>query len=445
MKLLDLIVSNVRGLPDLHLQLNGKSLVIWGPNGSGKSCVVDAIEFLFSGRISRLTGEGTLGITLPQHGPHIDHKPESASVTATVKLDGFTNPVELSRSMDKPDKLICPDEAREHLFKMGELMRKGGVVLTRRDILRFVTAEAKKRADDIQTLLTLKDVEAVRASLGRAKTELSRLETAAQKAIKTAESEVNVTLGHGVFSNSGLLEAVNAARTMLGGEPIEALKSFEFKMGISPPAVRDSGSSTVNLSLLQQTVQAIREGLQPSNIQELPGTDEQLRQKIAGLKSDPGLVSELQKFDLTEHAARFVEETTVECPVCGAPWAEGHLKAHLESKLESAQTAKLMRKEIDELAEAIARPARQLKANVESLRVALMGPELGIEAEDIQNLDVWSGGLNELLQNLNSPVDLYLDGAFSLTAFTGHMISVDPGDLLDRVLSASQAALPSPT
>ena len=59
MRLTQLTVQNVRGLPDLTLNLDGKNIVIWGPNGAGKSCVVDAIDFLFTGKISRLMGEGT--------------------------------------------------------------------------------------------------------------------------------------------------------------------------------------------------------------------------------------------------------------------------------------------------------------------------------------------------------------------------------------------------
>ena len=90
MRILGLTIQNVRGLPDLHLVLDGQNLVIWGPNGSGKSCVVDAIGFLFTGRISRLLGEGTARITLARHGPHIDHEVESALVKAIVQLEGFS-------------------------------------------------------------------------------------------------------------------------------------------------------------------------------------------------------------------------------------------------------------------------------------------------------------------------------------------------------------------
>ena len=73
-------------------------------------------------------------------------------------------------------------------------MRRGGVVLTRRDILRYVAAEAGKRANEIEELLHLKDVDDVRSSFRRARTELDRKEKAAKAAIETAKAEVNVTL-----------------------------------------------------------------------------------------------------------------------------------------------------------------------------------------------------------------------------------------------------------
>ena len=54
--------------------------------------------------------------------------------------------------------------------RIGDLIERGGVVLTRRDILRFVAAEAGKRADEIGSLLNLKDVDDIRKGLVRART-----------------------------------------------------------------------------------------------------------------------------------------------------------------------------------------------------------------------------------------------------------------------------------
>ena len=73
MRIIEIDIQKIRGLPDLNLKPDGDTLVIWGSNGAGKSGVVDAIDFVLTGRISRLVGQGTGGITLRRHGAHIDH------------------------------------------------------------------------------------------------------------------------------------------------------------------------------------------------------------------------------------------------------------------------------------------------------------------------------------------------------------------------------------
>ncbi|MBU4179905.1 MAG: ATP-binding protein [Actinobacteria bacterium] len=75
MRLIELDINSVRGITQLTLSPDGKNIVIYGPNGSGKSAVVDAIDFLLTGDISRLSGSGTSGISLKEHGPHIDKQP----------------------------------------------------------------------------------------------------------------------------------------------------------------------------------------------------------------------------------------------------------------------------------------------------------------------------------------------------------------------------------
>ena len=73
MKILDMTVKDVRGIrQEINFEPEGKNVVIFGPNGTGKSAVVDAIDFLLTGDISRLAGRGTMGMSLKKHGKHID-------------------------------------------------------------------------------------------------------------------------------------------------------------------------------------------------------------------------------------------------------------------------------------------------------------------------------------------------------------------------------------
>ena len=445
MRFLGLTVQNVRGLPDLHLQFDGRNIVIWGPNGAGKSCVVDAIDFLITGRISRLMGAGTAGISLSRHGPHINSDADSAIVTATVQLDGLADPVEVSRCMAQADQLVCPDDAREPLAKMRDLMRRGGVVLTRRDILRYVAAEAGKRADEMEELLRLEDVDNVRSSFRRAMTELNRKRRAAATAIKTAESEVNVTLGLTMYSAEGLLRAVNDSRQILGGEPLDVEESNRFKEEIALPGAPDTEPTSANFNLLQQAIQTIRREAPAGSVPDLETSDQNLRNSITELRDNPDLSSELERLELTQHASRFVDDSTVECPVCGAPWPQGNLKGHLEAKIATAHAAEVVRKGISESAEAIAKPTRTLRANISALTEGLRTAAIGARNADLQSLDAWLKSLNTLLVVVTEPVERYLDSGLSSDDTVRLFVPEALGDLLDRIEKALQDALPKPT
>ena len=445
MRLLGLTVQNVRGLPDLHIKLDGKNIVIWGPNGAGKSCVVDAIDFLFSGRISRLIGEGTAGISLSRHGPHIDHDADSAIVTATVQLEGIPEPIELSRCMAQPDQLVCPDEVREPLAKMRDLMRAGGIVLTRRDILRYVAAEAGKRANEIEELLHLKDVDDVRSSFRRARTELDRKEKAAKTAIDVAKAEVNVTLGLTTYSPAGLLEAVNDSRQALGGGPLDVPDSNRLKEGIAPPGPRAAEPMSANFNLLHQAIQIIRREAPTSRVPSLVLSDQNLRANITELRENLGLFAELERLALTEQASQFVDDSTVECPVCGASWPEGHLMAHLEAKKSTAHAAELVRNGIRESAEAIAVPARTLRANINALTEGLRTADVGTMDDGLQVLDAWLASLTTLLAVVTEPVEQYLDSGLSSDDATRLFVPENLNALLDRIEGVLQDTLPKPT
>jgi UDP-N-acetylglucosamine 1-carboxyvinyltransferase len=87
MKIEELSVKGVRGLVNFDFKPKGQNVVVSGPNGSGKSALVDAIDFLFTGKMSRLSGKGTGDLSLKDHGKHVDADIKDAVVTATVRLD----------------------------------------------------------------------------------------------------------------------------------------------------------------------------------------------------------------------------------------------------------------------------------------------------------------------------------------------------------------------
>jgi DNA repair exonuclease SbcCD ATPase subunit len=78
-------IHDFRGIREITLDLSSNNFAVCGPNGSGKSGVVDAIEFVLTGDISRLVGKGTGGLSVKEHGPHVDSTPEHAFVEAQVR------------------------------------------------------------------------------------------------------------------------------------------------------------------------------------------------------------------------------------------------------------------------------------------------------------------------------------------------------------------------
>ena len=65
-------IEEVRGIRKLDIDFGKNTFAISGPSGSGKSGVIDAIEFGLTGQIGRLTGRGTRGLSVTEHGPHVD-------------------------------------------------------------------------------------------------------------------------------------------------------------------------------------------------------------------------------------------------------------------------------------------------------------------------------------------------------------------------------------
>ena len=381
-----------------------------------------------------------------RHGPHIDHAPENASVSAVVRLDGVADPVSIERRMSQPDKLLCPDGVKPVLATIGESINKGGVILTRRDILRYITAEAGTRADEIQALLRLDDVEKVRSSLRSAKTTLTRNATAARKAIETAKQEVNATLTLPNYSDPGLLDAVNEARAHLGGEPLSIIRSSDFKQALSPsPAAGATDGEQVNKDLLLRYVANLRQRAEMIQSGPQATYDKTLRTTITELRGNPELLAEIEYLELTQCASRFVDESTLECPVCGTMWPQGDLRSYLDARIAAAHEAQAKKTSIDTSAESLAGLVRPIVAQIN----ALLG---GVHAAQIEGLDAekaafesWHAQFTNFITALNEPIGLYLGGEFTVDIVSKLFAPDNISELLDRVELLVEESVPEST
>src|SRR5712672_2956136 len=107
-------VEEMRGIKKLDLDFQKNTFAIYGPNGSGKSGVIDAIEFALTGQIGRLTGRGTKGLSVGQHGPHVDKTkfPDAAFVELKVFLPVIGKSAVVTRKVSAARKpKIVPADA----------------------------------------------------------------------------------------------------------------------------------------------------------------------------------------------------------------------------------------------------------------------------------------------------------------------------------------------
>ncbi len=440
MRMLELEIHNVRGIPNLLLKPNGKNLVVWGPNGSGKSAVVDAIDFLLTGRISRLTGKGTGGITLNKYGPHVDHKPEEATVRAIVQLPGLKGPVEIRRCMADPNTLECDESMRQHLEPIMMLAKRGQHVLTRRDILRYITAEASTRAQEIQALLNITEIEEIRKTLVKAQNDLEGDCRDAKRAVETARGAVNATVQETTFSENIVLQFVNQNRAVLGGQPISTLRSTELKTGLKSPTVVSSDKA-VNVTLLERDVQNLRNVTLEQNQAEIAKNDKQLRDLIATVRSEPQLLHALSRLQLTNLGITLIDETG-NCPLCDTPWPPGKLREYLKQRLSTAQVATQHQERITEISATIAGSVNGTIASVQ--KVIGAAQLVGLKGE-VSLLQSWLGNLRELSSALSTAVEKYPVPHFGLDQVQRMLAPADVDQTLTYIHTAIKAKYPEAT
>src|SRR3954470_5070903 len=163
-------IEEVRGIRKLHIDFGKGTFAISGPNGSGKSGVIDAIEFGLTGQIGRLTGRGTRGLSVAEHGPHVDKTkfPDAAFVELKVFIPELGKSATITRKVSAPGMpIIVPSDPAVETI-LAEIAEHPEVTLSRKEVLRFILVEPTKRSEEIQTILKMEEVGQMRAALNTA-------------------------------------------------------------------------------------------------------------------------------------------------------------------------------------------------------------------------------------------------------------------------------------
>ncbi|MGC9517478.1 MAG: AAA family ATPase [Methanomicrobiales archaeon] len=380
MRIHELEICNFRGIKELKLEPNGKNFLISGPNGSGKSAIVDAVDFLLTGDVSRMKGPGTKDIKLKEHAPHVASDVKDCWVKAVVKLSDIDEHVEIKREMIKPRNLICDERYVDLLKPVQELASRGQHVLTRREILNFVTADAHRRGKQIQNLLKINEVDATRQILVKVRNNLKNEFQNAKGNLKTSQSHINSTVSIDSFNEESVLNFVNENREILGGEALTVLDSVQLKNNIQSPDIHSDTS--INLELLEKDLENLPTAEFLEEFGLLQSKFQDLYNKIRSDETQPQ-----DRLLLTELGLKLTGDV---CPLCDTPWDPDELENHISQKLDNLKETKKDLERIEELAGEI---SHQVKDKLKSIGEVLKATrKLGLETKSHQ-ITFWEENL----------------------------------------------------
>ncbi|MFH1208967.1 MAG: AAA family ATPase [Candidatus Omnitrophota bacterium] len=363
MKILSITVKNVRGLVDFTFEPKGKSVVVSGPNGSGKSALVDSLDFLFTGRIQRLEGEGTGDVSLRDQGPHIDHKPAEAVVSAEVLEDGHKFRIE--RIISTPKILKCEPQPDVSMTVALEIAKRGYHVLSRREILRYIAAEPSERAKSIQALMNVSEIEDLRKLLNGVQNEIERAEIESLRNLGIFQADIVGLLGLKSFDDAGVLSAVNALRATLKGAPIESSALDVPKRDLIAPA--SSSSQAANPVIVADDIKKVT--FDDKMKASLKIAEAGLNALVLETEKDPALRKDLDSKELIDLGLSLIGSGE-KCPLCEKPWEAGKLRKFLEDKQKKAEKAAELQKKASGFSDQIIRLLGSFEAVLPRLSAA---------------------------------------------------------------------------
>jgi len=428
MKLIELEISNVRGIKHLKLNQNGNSFVIYGPNGSGKSTVVDAIDFLLTGQIKRLTGEGTGQISLKRHGPHIDHDPEEAIVRALVEIKGLDDPIELKRCIGQPTNLEYDKSLESYLKPILELAKRGHYILTRKEILKYITSTPGNRAQQIQDLLNLNEIESIRKKLVKIS---NKFKNEYDSVIKSLELSTNIlleTVNIEIFDEQKITDFINLNRKILGGNPIRILSNKDIKIDLSPPRIKNEHKFQ-DPKFVLKNVERLIDNFSIENQNKIRDIEYELNRLIEKIKKRSIDIRDLKRLELIKIGLELIEPIG-DCPLCNTSWEQGMLRNYLTKKLSEIKEFNEYLTQSNNLTQKLKRFVYRI---LESVQIIIENKNQ-ILIKDVSKIESWKIKLRNFLDLLNESSEKLID--INLKSY--NLKDILFPDNIDKVLDQSR-------
>jgi RecF/RecN/SMC N terminal domain len=352
-KIQKLEIEEFRGIRALTIDMKGKNFAVCGPNGTGKSGIVDALEFALTGNISRLAGKGTGGLSVKEHGPHVDsrNRPDKARVVLHVHMPTLGVDAIVERTVKDAKKPKITPNAPDVKAVFASAEAHPEFVLSRREIIQYILSEPGKRSKEVQALLRLDQVEALRMSLQKIANACDRDLTSLGRLKKQASDGLCRSLGLTQPAPANILAAANAKRTTLGLPTLtELTTATSIKDGLVTSAAADKPQRIAKKQAAGDAA-ALKALLSESGTDKFTATKKGAVDSLTALGENPLAADGVQREALLRSAIALFDDK--ECPVCAIPWSADEFRAVVTAKLKTYDAAATQRAEAEKLLQPI--------------------------------------------------------------------------------------------
>ncbi len=379
-------INAFRGIPDLELDFNGKSLLLKGENGTGKSSIVEAFEFFFTGGLSIFEGKGTQSLSLQKHTPHKNFNREDVA----IRLAFDPGSVTLERTfLDQP----APPKQLEGYFQAA---RRGTFILRRAQILKFVASVPADRFRAIASILGVERLDNVELEMKRAYEELDSIVRSKRDRIGTTFEEISGLLGKKVVKAKQALDSVNSK---LKKARLTTLTSFD-----DVDKVAEEMLKTFKKSADLEHVTKLTEVLGKLKLLRV---DNEIIQSLCDLnqKIEPLLEGKFRsELSLTEFLTKGLEAVKEEekniCPLCGQDVSRQELMKQIDKRLKTLEQLSEEASEIRQVSTEIEEKLNSLSSKIEKTSIELK-PFGALDSKRKRLLGI-SDSLRKLADQVNS-------------------------------------------
>ncbi len=333
-------ISGFRGINSPPLELDfqkGKtiqSMMIYGRNGSGKSSIVDAWEWLYSGRIEHLAREDAKERAFP-------HK-EAVEGQTWVEVEFTNREIGKIRGEFDPNRITKP-KIEGNLSKMREFIPYP-CHLRYRDITEFVYERKARKYEILSYQMGFGKALEVQNQLQTGETRLEEKLRELERDRDASIKEYYEASGEEPKDIASFIKTLNTILTRHGIAPVREKAEVKTSLErLREQVVRDEKTKKLQL---WKDMQRIINRFYP--VEDVRQKISKFQADLKELKRDEEKISKLVLLDLYEKGIEAIESLEIYdiCPLCDQPY-EGNLIEHIKSKQSHLDKLSKRRKDLD--------------------------------------------------------------------------------------------------